>query len=75
MTLPSFTRRKGLTLQGFLLVAFVVAISLPAIYLAFQPSNDVEGRPSLQQAVPNASLDQSFTPSSVDEGEHIRVKV
>ena len=58
------------TLQGLLVAALLLAIAAPALYLALQPSG-VEG----QDGLPVVSLDTSFTPSSIDEGERIRVKV
>ena len=74
MTLPSLTKRKRFTLQGLLLFAFFVALALPAAYLAFQPSSDVEGQtkepPDL---IPEVSLgDIGNVP--VDEGSSFRVR-
>ena len=76
MTPPISTGRKGLYPQGLFLFVFVVAIGFAAFLLATQPGGEVEGRQSVDQhGRPKVSLDRSFTPSSVNEGEYVRVKV
>ena len=62
---------NGPTIQGLLVAALVVAIVVPALYLALQPGSAAEG----QGGLPVVSLDLSFTPSPVDEGERFEVKV
>ena len=79
MSLRFLTGHRSFASQGFLLFllfcAAFAAFAAFTLFVIFRPAGEVEGRPALQQAVPHASLDRSFTPSSVDEGEHIRVKV
>ena len=75
MSLKSLTQRKRLLSQAFFLAVFCAALATMALILALHLGRPVEGRPASQQAVPHASLDRDFTPSSVDEGQNFAVKV
>ena len=75
MSLRFLTGHRRFASQGFLLIIFCAAFAALTLFVIFRPAGEVEGRPALQQAVPHASLDRSFTPSSVDEGQNFAVKV
>ena len=69
--------RKGPTLQGLLLAALVVALVVPGLYLALEPGSAVEGRPAVQNELPEVSLgDVTLDPSdSTDSTARIGVTV
>ena len=65
--------RKGPIIPGVLLAALLVAIAVPALYLALQPGGAVEGRPSTDSHWPKVMLGN--VPTDIAEGADIVVPV
>ena len=67
------SRGNGPTIQGLLVAALVVAIAVPALYLALQPGSAVEGQE--KKPPPQVSLGGTSPSGSVEEDSRISVTV